>query len=56
MHTLLLSKVGSALALPAIFRLLYFLGYFRPSAQSEFSTFEFKILGALQTQSKSKSG
>jgi hypothetical protein len=28
MHTLLLSKVGSALALPAIFRLLYFLGYF----------------------------
>jgi hypothetical protein len=28
MHTLLFSKVGSALALPAIFRLLYFLGYF----------------------------
>jgi hypothetical protein len=56
MHTLLLSKVGSALALPAIFRLFYFLGYFTPSAQSEFSTFEFKILGALQTQPQSKSG
>jgi hypothetical protein len=56
MHTLLLSKVGSALALPAIFWLIYFLGYFRPSPQSEFSTFESKILGALQTQYKSKSG
>jgi hypothetical protein len=56
MHTLLFSKVGSALALPAIFRLFYFLGYFRHSAQSEFSTFESKILGALQTQSKSKTG
>jgi hypothetical protein len=30
MHTLLFSKVGSVLALPAIFRPLYFLGYFLP--------------------------
>ncbi|CAA9360318.1 hypothetical protein AVDCRST_MAG84-3446 [uncultured Microcoleus sp.] len=44
------------MALPAIFRPLYFLGYFRHSAQSEFSSFESKILGALQTQYKSKSG
>jgi hypothetical protein len=36
MHTLLLSKVGSALALPAIFRLLYFLGYFRQGTQNAF--------------------
>jgi hypothetical protein len=36
MHTLLLSQVGSVLALPAIFRLLYFLGYFRHSAQDAF--------------------
>jgi hypothetical protein len=36
MHTLLLSKVGSALALPAIFRLLYFLGYFRHWAPDAF--------------------
>jgi hypothetical protein len=56
MHTLLLSKVGSALALPAIFRLLYFLGYFKHGTQSEFSTFESKILGALQTQPQSKRG
>jgi hypothetical protein len=56
MHTLLFSKVGSALALPAVFRLLYFLGYFRPSPQSEFSTFESKILEALQTEPQSKSG
>jgi len=41
MHTLLFSKVGSALALPAIFRPLYFFGYF--SAEGTIWIFNFSV-------------
>jgi hypothetical protein len=44
MHTLLFSKVGSVLALPAIFRPLYFLGYLRHWRQDAEGKAKVKIL------------